>query len=390
MSIITTTISTLTYPVTFLYSLIRLFVVHTIIIPLQLAFKITIYIPFIKIPILDPLIYLLELQDFKIRNNEQWIINQINLFLITGIHYVLACLIIGAGVGIWMGVNLSLINLVFRVPQGSGLDIPRTKENVVPVTKQDDRGRVKEETKTGLENFGKGVIIPDLLPNLSKSKILQKIQQDRFLHQQQQRQEQQRQLAERRLAESQFQEIQRSPEAMINIRGELENEEPVVDDEYGEAIEVVGLEDDGYAYTGGLRNRIDKSQQVGKQGSNAKVTSRKNTTRVEESDESESKSEQEQTEEEGIKEVHFEPNAIEEPVLKPIPGPDPDRTHHDEEQEVQGEVDADADESEGGETSTTDEGALSNIPEETEDEEEEEEEEEVFTSRAETTQNTLL
>ncbi|RCK59248.1 hypothetical protein Cantr_07711 [Candida viswanathii] len=384
MSIITTAISTLTYPVTFLYSLIRLFVVHTIIIPLQLAFKITIYIPFIKIPILDPLIYLLELQDFKIRNNEQWIINQINLFLITGIHYVLACLIIGAGVGIWMGVNLSLINLVFNVPQGAGMDIPQTKESVVSVTKQDDRDKVKEESRTGLENFGKGVIIPDLLPNLSKSKILQKIQQDRFMQQQQQRQEQQRQFAERRLAESQFQEIQKSPEAMINIRGELENEEPVVDDEYGEAVEVVGLEDDGYAYTGGLRNRIDKSQQAAKQGSNAKVTSRKNTTRVEESDESESKSEQEQTEEE-VKEVHFEPSVIEEPVLKPIPGPDPGRAHHDEEQEVQGEVDAD--ESEGGETSTTDEGALSNIPEETEDEEEEEE---VFTSRAETTENTLL
>ena len=78
-------------------------------------------------------------------------------------------------------------------------------------------------------------------------------------------------------------------------------------------------------------------------------------------------------------EDQFEVEAIEGPILKPIPP-------HNEEQEIQNEVDGDET------TGTANEGSLSNIPEETEEEEEEEEEEdeEVFTSRAETTENTLM
>ncbi|KAK6868724.1 hypothetical protein K6H11_004096 [Candida tropicalis] len=323
MSIITSTILVLFYPVTFLYRLINQVVLHTIIIPLQLAFKITIYIPFIKIPILDPLIYLLELQDFKIRDNEQWIINQINLFLITGIHYVGACLIIGAGVGIWMGINLSLINLILKVPNFDEKSI--------------DSYKIKKTNSN-----------------------------------------RQRLLAERRLAESQFQEIQRNPDVVTSIEGDLQNEEPVADEDYGESIEVVGLEDDGYAYTGGLRNRIDRNQQVHK-SAGAKLSTGRNSTglnenKVDDDDDSNSGQEAQDSSED-----QFEVEAIEGPILKPIPP-------HNEEQEIQNEVDGDET------TGTANEGSLSNIPEETEEEEEEEEEEdeEVFTSRAETTENTSM
>lgn len=387
MSIITSTILVLFYPVTFLYRLINQVVLHTIIIPLQLAFKITIYIPFIKIPILDPLIYLLELQDFKIRDNEQWIINQINLFLITGIHYVGACLIIGAGVGIWMGINLSLINLILKVPNFDEKSIDSYKIKKTNSNRVQDQLNTKIDTtvasnsnstsdngiKGQVENYGKGVIIPDVLPNLSKSRILQKIQRERFL-----RQQQQRLLAERRLAESQFQEIQRNPDVVTSIEGDLQNEEPVADEDYGESIEVVGLEDDGYAYTGGLRNRIDRNQQVHK-SAGAKLSTGRNSTglnenKVDDDDDSNSGQEAQDSSED-----QFEVEAIEGPILKPIPP-------HNEEQEIQNEVDGDET------TGTANEGSLSNIPEETEEEEEEEEEEdeEVFTSRAETTENTLM
>lgn len=356
-------------------------VLHTIIIPLQLAFKITIYIPFIKIPILDPLIYLLELQDFKIRDNEQWIINQINLFLITGIHYVGACLIIGAGVGIWMGINLSLINLILKVPNfdDNTIDSYKIKKtNTNGVQDQLDvkidatrttnsnttsDGGIKEE----VENYGQGVIIPDVLPNLSKPRILQKIQRERLL-----RQQQQRLLAERRLAESQYREIQRNPDVVTSIEGDLQNDEPVADEDYGESIEVVGLEDDGYAYTGGLRNRIDRNQQVHK-SAGAKLSTGRNSTGLNENkvDDDESNSGQEAQDN---SEEQIEVETIEEPILKPIPP-------HNEEQEVQYEVDGDET------TGITNEGNLSNIPEETE---EEDNDDEVFTSRAETTENTLM
>ena len=361
-------------------------VLHTIIIPLQLAFKITIYIPFIKIPILDPLIYLLELQDFKIRDNEQWIINQINLFLITGIHYVGACLIIGAGVGIWMGINLSLINLILKVPNFDDKTIDSYKIKKSNSNRVQDQLDAKIDTtvdsnssgtndsgvKGQVENYGKGVIIPDVLPNLSKSRILQKIQRERFL-----RQQQQRLLAERRLAESQFQEIQRNPDVVTSIEGDLQNDEPVADEDYGESIEVVGLEDDGYAYTGGLRNRIERNQQVHK-SAGAKLSTGRNSTGLNENkvddDDDDSNSGQEAQDN---SEEQIEVETIEEPILKPIPP-------HNEEQEVQNEVDGDET------TGTTDEGSLSNIPEETEEEEEEEDDDEVFTSRAETTENTLM
>lgn len=71
-------------PVIFIYNLIHSIISHTIIIPLKIFFKISIYIPFLKIPVIIPLVYLLELHEIK---STDWILAQIELFSITTLHF---------------------------------------------------------------------------------------------------------------------------------------------------------------------------------------------------------------------------------------------------------------------------------------------------------------
>lgn len=85
---------------------------HFIFIPLKLLFLITIYIPFIKIPIIIPLKFILELNDDWNEKNVSWFQSQIELFLINVIHFFMVNVFLGIFVGILTGLNLKFIRFL--------------------------------------------------------------------------------------------------------------------------------------------------------------------------------------------------------------------------------------------------------------------------------------
>lgn len=72
-------------------------------------FLITIYIPFIKIPIVIPIKFLLELNDDWNEKTLSWFQSQIELLLINIIHFFMVNVFLGIFVGILTGLNLKFI-----------------------------------------------------------------------------------------------------------------------------------------------------------------------------------------------------------------------------------------------------------------------------------------
>lgn len=263
-------------PVIFIYNLIHSIISHTIIIPLKIFFKISIYIPFLKIPVIIPLVYLLELHEIK---STDWILAQIELFSITTLHFLIVCIFLGGIVGTIAGINMSAISIVLSgEPIVSTPATTTTTTNIAsgkPSVKTAgvDKSKLEQVWEKSLgtgfsnENEGLGikkkleeVIIPDILPNISKSRIQLKLKQQQQQHQQIQKLKEQQGIT---LRNPEFNDTQKLRNVTINeeLGGGIDNDNNKIneihdiDDIESTGIEVVGLEDDGYAYTGGLRNR---------------------------------------------------------------------------------------------------------------------------------------
>ncbi|KAF6066780.1 hypothetical protein FOB64_004246 [Candida albicans] len=121
-------------------------------------------------------------------------------------------------------------------------------------------GFSNENEGLGIKKKLEEVIIPDILPNISKSRIQLKLKQQQQQHQQIQKLKEQQGIT---LRNPEFNDTQKLRNVTINeeLGGGIDNDNNKIneihdiDDIESTGIEVVGLEDDGYAYTGGLRNR---------------------------------------------------------------------------------------------------------------------------------------
>jgi hypothetical protein len=82
---------------------------HFIFIPLRLLFLITIYIPFIKVPVVLPIKFILELNDDFTSRGIPWFQSQIELFFINIIHFFMVNVFLGIFVGAVAGMNLKVI-----------------------------------------------------------------------------------------------------------------------------------------------------------------------------------------------------------------------------------------------------------------------------------------
>ncbi|CAI5755751.1 unnamed protein product [Candida verbasci] len=102
-------------PVLTIHEINKFIFFNTVYIPVSLVFTICLYIPFIKLPILKPLIYLLELENFEIFEDISWIKTQFELFLITTLHFIICSIYIGIGIGVISGLNLSTIQFIFSL-----------------------------------------------------------------------------------------------------------------------------------------------------------------------------------------------------------------------------------------------------------------------------------
>ncbi|KAK6199546.1 uncharacterized protein RJT21DRAFT_121928 [Scheffersomyces amazonensis] len=94
---------------------------HLLITPLYLALYIVGYTVFVKIPVVLPLRYLLELDDeFRsygdVAESEElkWLMSQVQLFVLEVIHFGLASIVIGVFVGAAVSVGLRVISVVFN------------------------------------------------------------------------------------------------------------------------------------------------------------------------------------------------------------------------------------------------------------------------------------
>ncbi|CAX40131.1 conserved hypothetical protein [Candida dubliniensis CD36] len=400
-------------PVIFIYNLLHAIISHTIIIPLKLFFKISIYIPFLKIPVIVPLIYLLELHEIK---DTKWILTQIELFSITTLHFLIVCIILGGIVGTIAGINMSAISIVLSgeplvsTPAATTattttgtLGKPSVKTIGVDKSKLEQVWEKSIATGVGNENEGLGikkkleeVIIPDILPNLSKSRIQLKLKQ------QQQQQQQIQKLKEQQgmtLRNPEFNDTQKLRNEKINISDELggvdnndnnnNNEIHDIDDIESTGIEVVGLEDDGYAYTGGLRNRNQYQYNTHLQKSDKNASKQKITARASGHESLNSPQIVSSTTGRKLKDVNDESSTDSKTVKfaedlvqeQPIGTSSSQRkaptvTFQEEqtEKEQRNQLRGVNILQENEEVSSTDEGALSNIPEETETETETENE----------------
>lgn len=86
---------------------------HTVLIPLKLLFVITVYIPFIKLPVLLPAKFLLDLEsDWQADILILWLSSQIELLVLSCIHFVMVNVFLGIIVGLLTGFNLKAIRYV--------------------------------------------------------------------------------------------------------------------------------------------------------------------------------------------------------------------------------------------------------------------------------------
>ncbi|CAN3360311.1 hypothetical protein DICA3_D10528 [Diutina catenulata] len=86
---------------------------HTLLIPLKLLFVITVYIPFIKLPVLTPAKYMLELDnDWYADKSASWFSGQVELFIVNIVHFVMVNVFLGVIVGLLTGFNLKAIRYV--------------------------------------------------------------------------------------------------------------------------------------------------------------------------------------------------------------------------------------------------------------------------------------
>ncbi|ODV82034.1 uncharacterized protein CANTADRAFT_132441 [Suhomyces tanzawaensis NRRL Y-17324] len=93
---------------------------HTIVIPVLLTFNIMIYTPFIRMPFVGPLVWLLELNNSEHVSDYDWLSQQLHLFLVNAFHFVLVAVYIGVIVGVLSGLNLKVIRFVFGLFLRSG------------------------------------------------------------------------------------------------------------------------------------------------------------------------------------------------------------------------------------------------------------------------------
>ncbi|KAK6456445.1 uncharacterized protein RJT20DRAFT_44742 [Scheffersomyces xylosifermentans] len=95
----------------FLFILVK----HAIVIPLQLLVDIMVYNLFIRIPIVIPLKYLLELNGVEHGEDEDftWLMAQLQLFVVNAFHYLMVSAFLGVAVGAIMGFNLVIIRYLF-------------------------------------------------------------------------------------------------------------------------------------------------------------------------------------------------------------------------------------------------------------------------------------
>lgn len=82
------------------------------IVPLFVAFDLMVYTTFIKIPIIIPLKYLLELDDGEKIQDFSWMKDQVLLFTTTALHFVFANILIGLFVGYITGNSMRVVKLI--------------------------------------------------------------------------------------------------------------------------------------------------------------------------------------------------------------------------------------------------------------------------------------
>lgn len=119
MSAMDSIISVVLFPAIASFKLIQaavLFLVwiiqHTVIVPLFVAFDLMVYTTFIKIPIIIPLKYLLELEDGENIQDLSWMKDQVLLFTTSALHFVIANVLIGLLVGYITGNWMRVVKLI--------------------------------------------------------------------------------------------------------------------------------------------------------------------------------------------------------------------------------------------------------------------------------------
>lgn len=143
-------------------------VVNTIIIPFSLLLNIMIYTPLVKLPIVIPLKYLLELQDVKF-TDYHWLSHQVELFVLTLFHFVMVSIYIGITVGVFTWVNLSAIRYVLTLP----LELTEDKQSknrieLEPATEKKNKTTITpdhriQDQDTGYYDFLNQVVVPDVV-----------------------------------------------------------------------------------------------------------------------------------------------------------------------------------------------------------------------------------
>lgn len=86
---------------------------HMVLIPLKLLFVITVYIPFVKLPVLIPAKFLFDLEtDWQADILILWLSSQLELLVLSCIHFVMVNVFLGIIVGLLTGFNLKAIRYV--------------------------------------------------------------------------------------------------------------------------------------------------------------------------------------------------------------------------------------------------------------------------------------
>ncbi|RLV89213.1 hypothetical protein JA1_005263 [Spathaspora sp. JA1] len=115
MSIVTTVVNAILAPFRLLLAINLFIITNAVFIPISLVINIMVYTPLIKIPIVIPLRYFLELDKGNF-DDFGWLAGQVELFFLTLFHFVMVSFYIGIIVGLITWMNLSAIRFVLTLP----------------------------------------------------------------------------------------------------------------------------------------------------------------------------------------------------------------------------------------------------------------------------------
>ncbi|EGW34071.1 uncharacterized protein SPAPADRAFT_65251 [Spathaspora passalidarum NRRL Y-27907] len=163
MSVVASIVNAILAPFKLVFAINLFILSNAVFIPLSLMVNIMIYTPLIKIPIIIPLRYFLELEDGKF-DDLNWIAGQIELFFLTLFHFVMVSFYIGVIVGVVTWMNLSAIRFVLTLPLKEDEQMTQNKQPL-PIEESNSR-------RQQLFDLIDPVIVPDVnLKNRVRNKI---------------------------------------------------------------------------------------------------------------------------------------------------------------------------------------------------------------------------